>query len=737
METTSLSRLIPHWTILSIEPLRSSSSTGNTLDTFADPQFTAWAQQNYPNTLGTKLLDTYLPIHLTSISAVSTAANIFPGTCGTPATNNLPCSLPMIDQGGFNSTNFRNGTQWFLRFDKYWQKDRIYGSFYRTTLNYGAAAPMAQFSAANNNWQRAFQVNYTHTFSPTTLNEAIFGGNRVEGTLGSGASDYTAPSVNVTGINVDSGQAFGVGFAQGDFIQHNYHWRDILSHIRGAHTLKFGYEGWFGDDVEPFEGPHSQPTFAFANLLTLVQDQPTTEGGVMYDPTTGQPVLWSWNAASSTWGLFAEDTWKAAKNLTLTLGLRWDDSGNPYSRSATTVFGNFYFGPGATFQDQVTNGFAKAMQHALNHAVTDLLSPRIGFAWDPTGKGAWALRGGYGLYNNWLTQANVQEEFRGDPPGPITPTFYAGGTSTAGPPVFSLGTTNKPPFGFAYPTLTAGLNAQGGIPGAAFPIGGINPNLQSPRADIWAFTLERKISARYVASVGYSGSHTYNLVGNNNMSGIVSYGVDINAYAGDLIDHNSLVPTRLNPSFGQIVYSDNNRYGNYEALIFNFRGRFARGFFNASYTRSSSKDDAGQYPTALNPSQYYGPSPWDVPNRFSLTFNYSLRGLNGGRGLVGHVTGGWGISGNSIYQTGISVHCRQHGVVPSTEKRQRPVYRLCSGQRRLQRGRGQLRLPGRFQLQAGDFPQRVSQRDFLPWTVHGSFHLRRGRQREVKSVPRA
>jgi hypothetical protein len=221
------------------------------------------------------------------------------------------------------------------------------------------------------------------------------------------------------------------------------------------------------------------------------------------------------------------------------------------------------------------------------------------------------------------------------------------------------------------------------------------------------------------------------------MSGIVSYGVDINAYAGDLIDHNSLVPTRLNPSFGQIVYSDNNRSGNYEALIFNFRSRFARGFFNASYTRSSSKDDAGQYPTALNPSQYYGPSPWDVPNRFSLTFNYSLRGLNGGRGLVGHVTGGWGISGNSIYQTGISVHCRQHGVVPSTEKRQRPVYRLCSGQRRLQRGRGQLRLPGRFQLQAGDFPQRVSQRDFLPWTVHGSFHLRRGRQREVKSVPRA
>jgi hypothetical protein len=647
--------IIPHhqfFFFFSIAPLRSSSSTGNTLDTFADPQFTAWAQQNYPGTLGTKLLSTYLPTNLTNISTVSTAANIFPSTCGTSATHNLPCSQPIIDQGGFNSTNFRNGTQYFGRIDKYWKNDRVYGSFYRTLLNYGAATPEPEFSAANNNWEYAFQFNYTHTFSPSTLNEAIFGSSRVEGDLGSGAKDYTVPSVNVTGINVDSGQAFGVGFAQGDFIQHNYHWRDVLSHIQGSHSLKFGYEGWFGDDVEPFQGPYSQPTFQFDNLLTLVQDQPFSENHVMYDPSTGKPILWSWNAASSTWGLFAEDTWKVKKNLTLTLGVRWDDSGNPYSRSPTTVFGNFYLGSGSTFEEQVANGYAKATEHALNHSVTNLWSPRLGFAWDPTGAGNWTIRGGAGLYNNWLTQANVQEEFRGNPPGPITPTFYASGTATTGPALFSLGTTNKPPFGFTYPTLTAGLDAAGGIPGAAFPIGGINPNLKSPRADIWAFTVERKIGSNYVASAGYSGSHTYNLVGNNNLAGIVSYGVDINEYAGDLIQHNSLVPTRLNPSFGAITYSDNDRYGNYEAATFDFRGRFSRGYFDASYTRSSSKDDAGQYPTALDPAQYYGPSPWDVPNRFSLTFNYTLRGLSNGQGLVGHLTGGWGISGTSIYQSG-------------------------------------------------------------------------------------
>ena len=122
--------VIPHkrfYFYFGVEPLRASSSTGNSLVTFADPQFTSWAQANYPNTLGTKLLTTYLPQHITGVSVASTANSLFAGTCGTAATNSLPCSTPMVDQGGFNSTQFRNGTQWFGRIDKYWENDRIYG----------------------------------------------------------------------------------------------------------------------------------------------------------------------------------------------------------------------------------------------------------------------------------------------------------------------------------------------------------------------------------------------------------------------------------------------------------------------------------------------------------------------------------------------------------------------------------------------------------------------------------
>src|SRR5258708_1761990 len=666
--------VVPHhdfFFFFSVEPLRSSSSAGGSVN-FPAPEFISFAQANNPGTVGTGILAKYQPAGVSGVTVSQTASDVLGSTvCGTSVVENIPCSTPMIDTGSFGATSIRKGTQYFARLDKGFKNDRIYASIFRTLLLTGAPSPMPQFSALNNTWQVAGQASWTHTFSPTTLNDFTAGQSRVEGVLGSGAKDYTVPSISVNGINVDSGQAFGVGFAQGDFNQHNFHWPHVLTHVKGTHTLKIGYEGWYGDDVEPFQGPWSQPKFSFSNLLTLAQDAPTNENGIMYNPATGQQQLWNWDAAARTFGLFVEDTWEARKNLTLTLGLRYDDSGNPWSKSAATVFGNFYLGTGSTQQQQVANGYAKATHNALLHSVNNLFSPRIGFAWDPTGNGDWVVRGGFGVYNNWLTSANVQEEFRGSPPGLVLPTFVAGGTASAQAPIFALGTGSKPPFGFTFPTFGpgtgstpqsgGGLNSQGGVVGASFAIGGINPLLKSPKSDIWSLTLERKLGNNFAASVGYNGSHSYNIVGNGNSIGNVSYGVDINAFPGDLINQMNTSatarvpsPTRLNPSFGAITYADNDRHGNYQALIFDLRGHFSRGYVDASYTRSSSKDDALYYPNSegLNPQQYYGPSVFDAPNRFSLSFNYQLKGLNDGRGAVGYLTGGLGIRGTSIVQPG-------------------------------------------------------------------------------------
>ena len=644
--------IVPHhnsFFYFAIEPLRSSASAGG-LVTFAAPEFIAFAKTNYPSTIGTHILTTYTPTGVGGVSVQQTAADVFGSSCGTASgENGVPCSLPMIDQGSFGATQIRNGTQYFARIDQGFKKERIYVSLFRTLLQTGAASPMPQFSALNNTWQVAGQAGWTHTFSINTLNEVTAGQSRVEGVLGSGAKDYTVPSISVNGVNADGGQAYGVGFAQGDFIQHNWHWRDVLTHVRGTHTLKFGYEGWYGDDVEPFQGPWSQPKFSFDNLLQLAQDAPRNENGIMYNPNTGTEQLWNWDAAARTFGLFVEDTWKARKNLTLTLGLRYDDSGNPWSKSTSTVFGNFYYGTGTTIQQQIANGYAKPTHNALLHSVDNLWSPRAGFAWDPTGRGDWVVRGGTGLFANWLTSANVQEEFRGSPPGLIEASFSIG---TPTPPIFSLGTSAKPPFGFTFPTFPGGLDSKGGRVGGNFPIGGINPLLKSPWADIWSLSVERKVTREIAATVGYNGSHSWNVVGNGNSIGNVSYGVDINVVPGDLIAHESLVRTGLNTSFGAINYADNDRHGNYDAVFFDVKGRFSRGFLDASYTRSSSKDNGLAYPTPYNLGQYYAPSIFDVPNRVSLSWNYSIKGLNDGKGAVGYVTGGWGLSGTTIFQSG-------------------------------------------------------------------------------------
>jgi hypothetical protein len=113
----------------------------------------------------------------------------------------------------------------------------------------------------------SLQINETHTFSPNTLNVALFGYNKVQG-INNITGNFTVPSVAVSG----QGVGFGVGFAQGNFIQHNYHWRDVLTHIHGAHTLKFGYEGRHGDDLALFAPVYNQPNFSFDNLLDLAQD---------------------------------------------------------------------------------------------------------------------------------------------------------------------------------------------------------------------------------------------------------------------------------------------------------------------------------------------------------------------------------------------------------------------------------------------------------------------------------
>jgi hypothetical protein len=130
-----------------------------------------------------------------------------------------------------------------------------------------------------------------------------------------------------------------------------------------------------------------------------------------------------------------------------------------------------------------------------------------------------------------------------------------------------------------------------------------------------------------------------------------TYGVDINRFAGDLIENDNVL-TRLNHSFGSITYSENGSKATYNALIVSLQGRFSRGFISASYTRSSSYDDSQIYPTT-NVSQYWSPSNWDAPNRFAFTGSYSIPGLANANPFLRHLTTGWEPSVTTILQSGL------------------------------------------------------------------------------------
>ena len=110
----------------------------------------------------------------------------------------------------------------------------------------------------------------------------------------------------------------------------------------------------------------------------------------MYNPATGIQALSS-GMRRQNFRPFVEDTWQVSRNLTLTLGLRYDDSGNPWSKSAATVFGNFYFGTGTTSRSKLPTDTQKRRLTRCSMPSTTVESARRS-AWDPTGKGDSAVR---------------------------------------------------------------------------------------------------------------------------------------------------------------------------------------------------------------------------------------------------------------------------------------------------------------------------------------------------------
>lgn len=661
------------------EPYLSLASSGSGLRTYEDPAFLAFAQTARPNSPEVQLMAKYQPTGATTTGVQATAgqlwSNVLPpadqtncqnGIGNLPASyDNIPCSTPVFDSGIFNSSSYYNAKQYNIRIDKYFSKDRIYGNFFRDTISTGGPAVRPAFATTSAYYTFSLQVNETHTFSDRMLNEAMFGYNRIEG-FSPKTGLFSVPIVSVNQL----GTGWGNGFAQGDYIQHSYHWRDVLTRIVGSHSFKAGFEAWRGDDIALFAGAYGQASFYYQSMIDLINDNPYTESGLSYDPVSGKPSPGNYGYKETTFGLFAEDAWKVNRKLTVNYGIRYDNFGNPYVALAGTVLANFHLASGSTLAQQVANGQMTKQSNVFSHDMNWVFSPRIGVAFDPAGNGKWVARGGFGLFHDQFTLGNAENGLKGNPPGFVVPTFYNDGSTAA--PIFSYGTQNTYPFGFQYPAFVGKpLDAKGGITGSQISVGGTSVDLSSPNTLSWSAGLERQVTPSVTASFAYSGSHSSNLVVAGGNTGNTSYGVDLNLIPGDLIAHPAFdsngnwketgIQTRLNTSFGAITYAYNGARQNYNALIAAVKGRFAQhGFLTGSYTWSESKDNANNYPSgytatggsSYNIEQWYSPSPWDVPHRLSLAWSYDIPGVTGKGGFISRLTSGFTMAGTTVLQSG-------------------------------------------------------------------------------------
>ena len=633
---------------------------------FEDPAFVSFAQAVRPNSPELQLFQKYPVSNVTGVSVLQTASQIFGATnCNTAAFDNIPCATPVIDTASFNNITRNSGLQYSGRIDKYWSKDRVYVSAIRNRYTTVGQPARAAFRNTNNFYGIGVQANETHTFSPNLLNEVVFAANRIEG-IQPESGTFSVPVVGVTGLQ----QGFGTGFAQGDYYQHSYHWRDVVSFIHGKHDFKFGYEGWHGDDTAIFQGPYGQPSFSYTSLINFINSTPYSEGSLSYNPVSGAPQPGNYGFSETTAGAFAQDTWKVNRRLTLNIGLRYDNYGNPYPTLPGTLAVPFFLGTGSTFQQQIANGFLKQQSNALNQTINWNFAPRGGASWDITGNGKTVFQAGFGTYRDQITVGNMADILKGNPPNWVLPTFFNDGSTAR--PVFGFGTSNTYPYGFTYPTYSpVPYDSKGGQPGKAIAIGSVDPNVHSPTAYVWSTAIERSIGRYLVASGSYVGSHGDGILLAGLNQGANQFGYNVNAYPGDLTAHTTCTATAnpgggftdkcsayrgyLNSSFGTINYAYNTARSNYGAFIGALRGRFGRQlFFTASYTHSVSKDDASIYaPTAsFDQNRFYGNTPYDIPNRVSFGGSYASPGFHSMGGLVERATSGWTLGGTITYQSG-------------------------------------------------------------------------------------
>jgi hypothetical protein len=530
----------------------------------------------------------------------------------------------------------------------------------------------------------SYVVHATYAISPTLLSETALNanGNSIDLTptgLSTAPSGFTFNRLfSDTNVNNRIPGIYLSGIANYDI--NGFPWtnkandkqvREDVSWTHGAHQFKFGgswalytkVQQYFGDTQGSFSFNGQYSGNSYADMLLGDANS--------YSELAYQP---SGHWANVSWAGYANDNWRVNSRLTLNLGVRWD--GVPHTYEQNNLQSNFYpnlynpanaavllpngnispTSPGLTASPVAalagllfyTNGMSAG---GVNGVPRDLVNdqwwnfgPRVGFAYDLTGKGKTVLRGGYGM---------MFERYQGND-------MYNAATN---PPYSS--TVNLSSVSFTNPgtNLLTGQTATAPITVSGLTT--LNKNYPLETVNQWSIGVQQQLGRESVLTVSYVGNSAYHQQqGQNiNLPAVSSLPGLING----TLQYNNVVPYL---GYGAIEESDLGENAHYNALQAEFHFKMGKDLtFQAAYTFGKSMDPAtgfgGDNNNVSNPyNRAYdnGPSYADQRQIGLVSFVYDLPIFrHTGNALVKGTLGGWEIAATGTMVSGFPLNITMSG----------------------------------------------------------------------------
>ncbi|HEY7306445.1 MAG TPA: carboxypeptidase regulatory-like domain-containing protein [Bryobacteraceae bacterium] len=605
----------------SVDVLR--SGVGSSFSASAiTPEFASFIGQHYPNNISAKLVSSF-PSQLVKLSDGLTAGTVAGSSCSgsgsikTPV-GSLPCNMPLTFNGAFSATLPRNGLQWFTREDYSFRdgKDRIYGSGGRTTLDqvaFGQPNVYPAFTAPSNEYTAYWNANWTHVFSPTILNEAQWSGTRAWGT--DPVSHGEVPLINVPGI-----ASYGTGFSDATFIQNNENWNDVLSINRGSHAFKTGGIVQCGSGCPGagalFHNTYTRVVYDFNNIFDFAKDDPFEETNIGFDPKTGKQTGPDFRPVYVNFGAFFQDDWKVKRNLTLSLGVRWEVYLNPWDKD--NLYVSAEFPQGSNYLERIAD-LKPVVKQPHDGSDWNNFAPRFGFAWDPRSDGKTSIRGGFGMFYD-----RASGQFYNDAGTSLPVIALAVASKQNGiPPVYGLSTSSASPWLFPAPPINVGLDSKNGLIGIPASISVWDPKMRAMYTSNYFFGIQHSFGTNWALEANYVGS-----------KGTKTYmGFDVNRYSGDLLDGTL---NRINSSFAGIGYGQARGSSFYNGANVSLRKRYSHGLdLQVAYTYGKAIDTSSSFGLGLNVvdannlNAERGLADFDVRQKLALSLLYETPRLHG------------------------------------------------------------------------------------------------------------